>query len=95
MGDEPIGLAILEKGVVPMVFDDTEFALLRECVSRQAPELTPLLRKIEAVPLTNQEREKLRGAVAAELCETGLTLRGGPNERGLALDDLIDLLGHV
>lgn len=78
-----------------MVFDETQYALLRECVVRQAPELTPLLKKIGAVALTDQEREKLRGAVAGELSDTGLASTGGHSERGVALDDLIDALGHV
>lgn len=94
MGYEEIRLAILERKRV-MAVEDSQRALLRECVLRQAPELAPLLTKIGSAPLSDPEREKLRGALAAELSDTGLDLEGGHSERGVALDDLIDLLGHV
>lgn len=54
-----------------------------------------LLDSHEMISLTDEEREELRLAVAAELCESGLKDDDEPNERGLALEVLIDLLGKA
>jgi hypothetical protein len=78
-----------------MAIDISSRALLRECVQRQAPELLDVLAKVGNVPLSDDEREDLREAVAAELDATGIDYKGGHNPRGIALDNLIDVLGHV
>jgi hypothetical protein len=74
--------------------DHDERNLLRAVVSKHRPALLPLLDRVGLVPLTDDEREDLRGAVACELVETGITANAEPNEMGLLLERLIDLLGH-
>lgn len=78
-----------------MTIKRSQRALLQECIQRQAPDLEPLAEKVGQMPLSEAEREELRGAVAAELIETGLDSAGGHNKRGVVLEDLIDALGHV
>jgi hypothetical protein len=55
----------------------------------------PLLAFLGLVPLTDKQREEIRGAVAEELIETGLTEEDEPNEKGLLLDDLIGRIGEL
>lgn len=42
-----------------MTIGDSERRLLRECVVRQAPELAPILTKIDVERLSDKERESL------------------------------------
>ena len=70
-------------------------SLLTEVISERRPELLPLLGQLGTVPLTDEQRENLREAIGIEFCETGLREDSEPNERGLALESLIDLLGHL
>lgn len=69
-----------------------EGELLREVLLRRRPALLGVLDTLGAVPLADERREELREALAEELCETGLREDGEPNQRGLALDDLISRL---
>ena len=74
---------------------DKQMELLREVVFRRNPDLSRLLCGLGTRPLTDVEREELREAVGTEFCDTGLQDNSEPNERGLALERLIDLLGHL
>lgn len=69
--------------------------LLHEIISKQQPELLLLLDLLGNTPLTEEQREGLREALAAELCDTGLDENDEPNSRGLHIENLIDQLGHV
>jgi hypothetical protein len=69
--------------------------LLRDAVDEHAPELAPLLAKLGVVPLSEDEREALRGALADELASTGMTAQDEPNERGFQIEDIIDRLGPL
>lgn len=71
-----------------------EIELLLEAVERNAPELIPLVKQLGAFPLSKEQRENIREAVADELVKTGLNKDSEPNERGLLLDDIIGLLGN-
>ncbi|MBA3945147.1 MAG: hypothetical protein H0X37_11360 [Herpetosiphonaceae bacterium] len=73
----------------------SEIQLLYEVISRQDPGLKPVLDSLGVVTLTQQRRESLRGAIAAELTETGLDEEYEPNQRGLLLEELIDALGYL
>jgi hypothetical protein len=53
------------------------------------------LATVGEAPLTPDEREDLRDAVSQELLASGLTGADEPNSRGLALESLIDALGHL
>lgn len=72
-----------------------ETELLRDILSSRRPSLLPLLAFLGLVPLTDKQREEIRGAVAEELIETGLTEEDEPNEKGLLLDDLIGRIGEL
>ena len=72
-----------------------ERAMLEEVVASRRPDLKGLLLRLGSVPLSREEREELRGALADEFVETGLEADSEPNGRGLLLDDLIDRLGHL
>ncbi len=73
----------------------SEIQLLREVISRQDPGLRPVAASLGVVPLTEQSRECLREAIAAELTQTGLDEEDEPNHRGLLLEELIDALGYL
>lgn len=76
--------------------DAQELELLREVVTRRRPEVLPLVDALAAgKPLAKMEREKLRQAVAGELCGSGLDANDEPTPRGLLLEHLIDRLGKV
>jgi hypothetical protein len=70
-------------------------ALLREVVAKHDPTLLSLIDYLGITEITEEEREKLRGLLASELCETGLAENDEPNQRGLLMDDLIDILGRM
>ena len=67
---------------------------LREIIQKHRPSLLSILDSIGIIPLTDEQREEFRGAIADELLETGLNESDEPNQRGLLLEDLIDRLGH-
>jgi len=72
-----------------------ELNLLREVVSTHCPSLLPIVVSIGSADLTTDQREEIRNALAAELVQNGLGEDDEPNERGLLLERLIDLLGHI
>jgi hypothetical protein len=72
-----------------------QLALLRRVVSKRNPELLALLSTLASRPLTSEEREMLRGSVLTEFLEIGLQADDEPTGYGLALQGVIDWLGHV
>ena len=69
--------------------------LLREVVDRHGPELRPLLDRVGTHPLSRDEREALRGALADELVARGLDDDDEPNAYGLEIEAAIDRLGEL
>ncbi|HYU10111.1 MAG TPA: hypothetical protein VEK77_12130 [Gemmatimonadales bacterium] len=76
------------------VLDEQDFLLLREVIAKQAASLLFLVDRVMQ-PLTEEQREALRQALAAELGETGFSPDGPINERGTRIERLIDRLGHI
>jgi hypothetical protein len=74
-----------------------EEMLLREAVGRSQPALSSLVDELVADVrrLTADEGNALRDAVGTELVCSGFAEDWEPNDRGLALEDLIDKLGRV
>lgn len=72
-----------------------EMRLLREVVAKHQPSLVRVLDQVGVTPLSDDQREALREALAHELTETGLEKNDEPNERGRMLDDLIGRLGRL
>jgi hypothetical protein len=70
-----------------------EQELLRHAVVEHNSELLPLLGELGLRPLTRDEREELRGALAEELTAAGLGAGDEPTNYGRRLDDLIGRLG--
>ena len=64
--------------------------LLRNVVAARQPELLTLIDNLEG--LSNKEIDKLTSLIGDEFMETGLREDSEPNERGLQLEEVIDLL---
>lgn len=78
-----------------IVLDLQELNLLKEVVSKHNPSLLPMINSIGQVPLSFEQRESIREAIADEFIETGVGENDEPNDRGLSLESLIDRLGHL
>lgn len=72
-----------------------QLTLLHEVISKCSPESLAILDHIGESPLTSEQREELREIIWMEFCNTGLREDSEPNERGLVLEGLIDMLGHL
>lgn len=69
--------------------------LLREVMGRYCPGMLPGLSANGELSIDSEQREPLRNSLAGELCATGLTANDEPNDRGYALEELIDLVGKA
>ena len=69
--------------------------LLHHAVTAHNSELLPVLSEVGRRPLTGDEREELRGALAEELTAAGLDANDEPTDYGRRLDDLIGRLGSL
>jgi hypothetical protein len=69
--------------------------LLREVMAKYRPEMVSRLLPTGELSLAPEQREPLRNSLASELCENGLLPNDEPNERGYALEELIDLVGKA
>lgn len=74
---------------------NAENSLLREAIINRNESLIYLLDTLGIKPLTIEQRQDLRGAIADELVFAGLNEDDEPNERGMALESLIDKLSHL
>jgi hypothetical protein len=79
------------------VLTSEERALLVEAIKGSQPALLPLIDELVAGErrLTADEGNALRDAVTDELARTGFAAECEPNDRGRALEDLIDKLARV
>jgi len=77
-----------------MQLSHEEQELLQSVTDQRAPELSGLVMRIGTRPLTDDERDSLREALAAELSARGLRPDDEPNEYGLTIDALIGRLSH-
>lgn len=69
--------------------------LLREVMAKYRPEMASRFSMSGELSLDAEQREPLRNSLASELCESGLMPDDEPNERGYALEELIDLVGKA
>jgi hypothetical protein len=93
LGEHSFRLAI--KAMKNPKIPESEMNLLREVVTKRKPDLLAFVGSIGVTPLTNDQRQSLREALAAELRHSGLGENDEPNRLGLRLESLIDYLGHV
>jgi hypothetical protein len=77
--------------LTPQRLGDREAELLAEIVEKRSRELIPSLPRFPE-GLSSSEREAFEGCLADELVLTGLLPSGEPNDRGLAIEALIDAL---
>jgi hypothetical protein len=75
-------------------FNEAELSILREIIAKRQPGLLPLVDNLGPRPLTKEQREELRGALADEFLQSGLMADDEPNTWGLKVDDLIGRLMH-
>lgn len=69
-------------------------ALLRGIVGRRVPEMHQVVETLGARVLTGPEKEALQEALATELVEFELVDGCEPTPRGVAIDDLIDVISR-
>lgn len=69
--------------------------LLLEVMVKCRPEMISRFSSEGELSLAPEQREPLRGSLADELCESGLRPDDEPNERGHAIEELIDLVGRA
>jgi hypothetical protein len=74
------------------ILSDYEMKLLKGVVLKHRIDLLPVTALIGEQPLTTEQLEDFREAIAAEMCETGFTEKDEPNSRGIELETLIDKL---
>jgi hypothetical protein len=64
-------------------------------MTARQPQLLPFLSGNGHLSLTAQQRFDMQQSLGDELCETGLRPDDEPNERGYAIEELIDLVGKA
>jgi hypothetical protein len=69
--------------------------ILREVIAAQCPELDGALAPDGTLSIGYDESSDLQQALANELCDTGLDEHDEPNERGYAIERLIDIVGQA
>jgi len=77
--------------VVTIRVPESSFELLREVLEKRAPELLAVLREGSNVVIREDQNREIQELVGDEFAETGLRGDHEPNERGLALEKLIDM----
>ncbi len=70
-------------------------SLLREVLVKYRAEMLSRFSPTGELSLAPEQREPLRNSLASELCENGLMPNDEPNDRGYALEELIDLVGKA
>jgi len=92
MGQEAKSPKSLIQGVTMLTIklSKAQFELLREVIEKRAPKLLVILRSGCKVVLERDIRWQIQDILGDELMEEGVDESGEINERGIALDDLID-----
>ena len=70
----------------------SELALLGAVLARRDPALVPIVERMDVVPLTAEERERVRRAVVDELCELPKDANG---RTALQLEEILIHLGRT
>ena len=69
--------------------------VLREVIATRCPELSKALSPDGFLSVGYDESSDLQQALADEFCNTGLDEHDEPNERGHAIERLIDIAGRA
>jgi hypothetical protein len=70
-------------------------SILREVMTERRPQLLSHFAAGGELSLDAQQRFDVQQSLGDELCETGLKPDDEPNDRGYALEELIDLVGRA
>jgi hypothetical protein len=70
----------------------SELAVLGAILARRDPALISVVERMDVVPLTEEERERVRRAVVDELCELP---EGTSSRTALALEEILIHLGRA
>lgn len=70
---------------------DRQHAVLREAVMKHAPELEQAIHRFPE-SLSSEERDAFEDCLSYEFTQTGLLPSDEPNERGLLIEGVIDVL---
>lgn len=76
---------------IAIQLSESDFTLLREVIAKRAPELMPLIHERQNVRLLGSQRKCIQSIVGDDLIETGFRDDDEPNDRGLALERIIDV----
>lgn len=76
------------------VFSKTERDLLVEVLGASASARHDLLSAIESDALSREQRDAICEIIGAELAETGLDGDSEPTKRGVALEELLDVVNR-
>lgn len=69
-------------------------SLLRRVMLKHAPEMVPQSIEKNPAEMSEEERSQLIEILSLEFSETGLDSNDEPNERGLALEELLDRINR-
>lgn len=75
--------------------DNENIQLLRVCLSRHKPDLLYVIDSKKIITVDQSLGNELRDAVGDEFCYEGLRKDSEPNEYGLRLENLIDVIGRM
>lgn len=93
MGEtEESGAGSMSSALIVIQLSESDFTLLREVIAKRAPELMSLLHGRQNVRLLGSQRVRIQSIVGDDLIETGFRDDDAPNDRGLALERIIDVL---
>lgn len=70
----------------------SELALLGAVLARRDPELVSIVERMDRIPLTHDERDRVRRAIVDELCELP---EGASDRRALELEEILIHLGKA
>jgi hypothetical protein len=69
--------------------------LIAEVLAKYHPEWVPAFRASGIETFNDEQRFAIRQSCTDELCASGLSADDEPNERGIQLEEIIDVLGRA
>ncbi|MDR0840563.1 MAG: hypothetical protein LBN26_04155 [Christensenellaceae bacterium] len=75
--------------------DNENLELLRACLNHYKPELLQVIESKELVQIDSELGNKIRQSIGNEFCREGMELDSEPNEYGIRLENLIDIIGEM
>lgn len=76
------------------ILKEPQSALLKEIVSRRCPQLAERTQSADISELDREERRTIIRALGSELMASGLDKDSEPTQRGLQIEQLIDIVNR-